>query len=192
MEFAIILLVAFATGVILGFLFEKGQFCMTLMLTESVLFKNHRRIVGLVGAILASMILFNLASYLGLIDKFNLLRSVGVSPNFFEPPLVIERDLVGGLLFGFGMILAGGCVAGILFRIGEGQLSSVVAFLGLMMGFASAMTLQAIGVIGPEYGLYPPGVLLPQILRTPTSLLVFLIAVALIVLMLTLRHNAQV
>jgi uncharacterized membrane protein YedE/YeeE len=191
MDFAIILLIAFATGVILGFLFEKGQFCMTLMLTESVFFKNHRRIVGLIGAILASMILFNLALSFGLIDKFNLLRSVGVSPNFFQPPLVVERGLVGGLLFGFGMILAGGCVAGILFRIGEGQLSSVVAFLGLMTGFASAMTLEAVGVIGPEFGLYPPGVLLPQILRIPTFLLVPLIAVVLLVLMLTLRHNAH-
>ena len=185
----VILLIAFAVGVILGVLFEKGQFCMTLMLTESVFFKNHRRIVGLIGAISASMILFNLALYFGLIDKFNLLRSIGVSPNFFQPPLVVERDLIGGLLFGFGMILAGGCVAGILFRIGEGQLSSVVAFLGLMAGFASAMTLEAIGVIGPEFGLFPPGVLLPQILGIPTFLLVPLIAVVLLLLMFTLLRN---
>lgn len=190
MDFTIVLLIALAIGIILGFIFERGQFCMTLILTESVFFKNHRRMVGLISAILICTVLFNIAVFLGAVDSFNLLRQVGVNPNFFKPPLVVERSLIGGLIFGFGMILAGGCVAGILFRIGEGQLSSAIALLGLIAGFASAVVLEAIGVVGPERGLYPSGVLLPEILQIPQGFLVALVAALLLVLLLALRRRA--
>lgn len=191
MDFTIVLLIAFVTGVVLGFLFQKGQFCMTLMLTESVFFKSHKRIAGFVGAILVSVVLFNFATFLGVNDNFNLLRQVGVNPKFFQAPLAIDRSLIGGLIFGFGMILAGGCVAGVLFRIGEGQLSSVIAFFGIMAGFATAIALEIVGVIGLEASLYPPGVLLSHILQVPFIPLVTLTAVFLLALLLALLRNAR-
>lgn len=42
--------------------------------------------------------------------------------------------LAGGLLFGMGMVLAGGCVTGTLWRMGEGYLNSWVAMLGILGG----------------------------------------------------------
>ncbi|MEM4250212.1 MAG: YeeE/YedE thiosulfate transporter family protein, partial [Candidatus Bathyarchaeia archaeon] len=174
MDFQVTLLLALAIGVILGFIFQRGQFCMTLMLTESTLFRNHRRLSGLILAMLVSVILFNVSVSLGLRDRLNLLSSSDVDPSFFQAPLVIERSLLGGLVFGIGMILAGGCVAGILFRIGEGQLSSAVSFLGMMVGFALAMVLEALGVLGSEIALFPPGVLLPQILQVSSAPLIIL------------------
>jgi hypothetical protein len=40
----------------------------------------------------------------------------------------------GGLLFGFGMVIAGGCVSGALYRMGEGYVASWVAIGGVMIG----------------------------------------------------------
>jgi hypothetical protein len=129
--------------------------------------------------------------FFNFITQFNLLVDVGLNPNFFQPPLVIERSLLGGLVFGFGMILAGGCVAGILFRIGEGQLSSVISFLGLMVGFAVAIILEAIGLMGSERSLYPSGNLLPQILQIPPLLLVTLVSAFLLTIIMALRRSAS-
>jgi uncharacterized membrane protein YedE/YeeE len=46
--------------------------------------------------------------------------------------------VVGGLLFGIGMVVAGGCVSGSIYRMGEGYVASWVSFFGLMIGLAFA------------------------------------------------------
>ncbi|MER3404827.1 MAG: hypothetical protein C4289_06405, partial [Chloroflexota bacterium] len=46
--------------------------------------------------------------------------------------------VVGGLAFGAGMVLAGGCVSGTLFRIGEGYVTSWVTLAGILLGLAGA------------------------------------------------------
>jgi hypothetical protein len=48
-------------------------------------------------------------------------------------PLGVHTAL-GGLLFGVGMVLAGGCVSGSLYRMAEGYVASWVAFAGVMIG----------------------------------------------------------
>jgi ketosteroid isomerase-like protein len=161
------------------------------MLTESVFFKSHRRLAGLILVVLISTIIFNIAAFFNTVDRLNVLSGIGVDPAFFRAPLVIERDLVGGLIFGLGMILAGGCVAGVLFRIGEGQLSSAISFLGLMTGFAVAIILETAGVLGPEISLYPPGTLLPQVLQVQPILLVVLATGFLLAVLVALRRGAS-
>ena len=49
-------------------------------------------------------------------------------------PLVPVAELAGGLLFGAGMALAGGCVTGILWKAGEGQAALALAVLGFAAG----------------------------------------------------------
>jgi uncharacterized membrane protein YedE/YeeE len=192
MDFIIVLIIAFVTGIVLGFIFQRSQFCMTLILTESFLFNNHRRIVGLIAAILFSTILFNIALYSGLIENFNLLQNVGVNPEFFKAPLILERDIIGGLIFGFGMILAGGCVAGILFRIGEGQLSSVIGFIGLMLGFAGAFLLETLYLFENSIAVYPSGVLLPMILGVEPIIFTIIAIISLFLILLILHYRFNV
>jgi uncharacterized protein len=62
--------------------------------------------------------------------------------------------VVGGLVFGFGAILAGGCGSGSLWRVGEGQVKLwvVVPFFGisnsLMTGWFKDAEFEADGVLG--------------------------------------------
>jgi uncharacterized membrane protein YedE/YeeE len=44
------------------------------------------------------------------------------------------HTFVGGILFGIGMVVAGGCTSGSLYRAGEGYVGSMVALLGIMVG----------------------------------------------------------
>jgi hypothetical protein len=53
--------------------------------------------------------------------------------------------LVGGLMFGFGMVLASGCGSKTLVRIGSGNLKSLVVFV--VMGIASFATLKGITAV---------------------------------------------
>jgi uncharacterized membrane protein YedE/YeeE len=46
--------------------------------------------------------------------------------------------VVGGLLFGIGMVVAGGCVSGTLYRIGEGYLASWATLFGILLGLSFA------------------------------------------------------
>ena len=54
-------------------------------------------------------------------------------------------NILGGFLFGLGIVLAGGCASGIVYRIGEGQLSALIAILGFFFG--AVMT--ADGLLSP-------------------------------------------
>jgi uncharacterized membrane protein YedE/YeeE len=50
------------------------------------------------------------------------------------PPLLPVAELAGGLAFGVGMALAGGCVTGMLWKAGEGQVALVLAVVGFAAG----------------------------------------------------------
>jgi hypothetical protein len=47
---------------------------------------------------------------------------------------------VGGLLFGVGMVFAGGCVSGSLFKATEGRWPSMLAVMGIFVGMAAGMS----------------------------------------------------
>jgi len=55
--------------------------------------------------------------------------------------------ILGGLLFGMGMVLAGGCGSGIWYRVGEGQLASYIA----VGGFFSGIAIMQDGLLKPFY-----------------------------------------
>ena len=46
-------------------------------------------------------------------------------------------NILGGYLFGIGMVLAGGCASGTWYRVGEGLVGSWMAALGFMLGAAA-------------------------------------------------------
>jgi hypothetical protein len=67
-----------------------------------------------------------------------------ISPGDF--PYIKEagvHNVIGGIIFGIGMVLAGGCASGTLFRVGEGNVSSVIALIGMLCG---------IGIFAEIYG----------------------------------------
>ncbi|MFN0185982.1 MAG: YeeE/YedE family protein [Aquabacterium sp.] len=61
---------------------------------------------------------------------------------YAAPRLIWLSHIVGGLLFGFGMVLASGCGSKTLVRIGGGNLKSVVVFC--VLGIAAFATLKGI------------------------------------------------
>jgi uncharacterized protein len=81
-----------------------------------------------------AMIGFNTMAGLGWVDAKN---SV-----YAGSRLIWLSNAVGGLLFGFGMVLASGCGSKTLVRVGGGSLKSLVVFA--VLGIASYATLRGI------------------------------------------------
>jgi uncharacterized protein len=120
-------------GLGVGMLLQRGRLCFAGAFRDLFLMKNGTMmraiIVGL--AIMAPV--------------FALIESRAVpEPSFGALPAgahVVPLGLnlaAGGLLFGIGMVVAGGCVSGTLYRIGEGYLASWASLGGILLGLSLA------------------------------------------------------
>lgn len=112
------------SGIILGFLLHRSDYCMAGMFRDVFLFKSSPLLKIFFVQVFVTMLLFYLARHAGLINLYP-------PPNLKEASLI---TLIGGFIFGIGMVLAGGCVIGTLYKMGAGSSGAIVAFLGLVIG----------------------------------------------------------
>lgn len=114
-------LTAIPIGFLFGFFLQKGNLCGSSAFSEVLLMKDRKKIWGLWVCVVTGMTGFALLDLLGW---------VVLNPK----PLIWGNYMIGGVLFGIGMVLAGGCVSGCLFKAGTGNLNSIVAILGIALG----------------------------------------------------------
>ncbi len=115
-----------AIGLFAGFVMHRADFCLAAAFRDVFLFHDASKLRSVAVLVVASALLFETARRLGLLA-------------FYPFPLLGPPSLVnfaGGALFGLGMVLAGGCVVGTLYKMGAGSLASVAAFGGLLAGSA--------------------------------------------------------
>jgi uncharacterized membrane protein YedE/YeeE len=160
----IIVVTSLILGIAVGVIMHRADYCVTGMFRDFFMFRDRFMLRTLVLLIVVAMILFELGRLGGLITlhPFPLLG----------PPSI--TTFIAACLFGVGMVLAGGCVVGTLYKLGAGSMVSLVAFVGLLAGstlyaefhpwwaalgkssrLTDGITLpQALGV-APEYIIYP-------------------------------------
>lgn len=111
-------LVGLAGGMVLGLAARLGDFC-TLGALESAAYGGDQTRLRLWGVVLAVAILATqLGAMAGLID---------LSATFYHSlEWNASGSILGGLVFGYGMALAGNCGFGALVRFGGGDLRSLV------------------------------------------------------------------
>lgn len=124
-QISIRLTLIFTLGISLGFVLQKSRFCLVAALRDPLL-------IGMTQLTRAFLLLLGI-SILGFALVFwgASQKNIPLSLNVF--PLGVHT-VVGGLLFGIGMVLAGGCTTGIIIRIGEGFAMQMVAFFGFVVG----------------------------------------------------------
>lgn len=129
---SLVVLSGLFVGIIFGFSMQRGRFCMNSAIRDTILLKDNTLLKAVGVAILVEMVGFAIMSASGIIT---------ISPK----PLFWGANLVGGFIFGIGMVLAGGCASGITYRVGEGMMGSLAAVIGL----ATTGTLTAMGFLKP-------------------------------------------
>lgn len=132
-----VLWAAFALAVVFGAIAQRTHFCTMGAVSDIVTMGDWTRMRMWVAAIGVAMIGFNAMVVLGWVEAG---KSLYGGPRF-----IWLSALVGGALFGFGMVLASGCGSKTLVRIGGGNLKSLVVFV--VLGLAAFATLRGLTAV---------------------------------------------
>jgi uncharacterized membrane protein YedE/YeeE len=120
-------------GLGLGFAIQRSRFCFNAAFRDLFQFRSGRTMKGVIVGMAVAAAGFTL-------HMTNLLPNPTLgplAPEAHATPISLALVL-GGLLFGIGMVVAGGCVSGSLYRMGEGYVASWVSFGGILTGLVVA------------------------------------------------------
>ena len=132
-----VLWAAFLVSAIFGAIAQRTHFCTMGAISDVFNMGDWTRMRMWGMAVGVAMIGFYGLAAMGLIDPS---KTLYASNRF-----IWLSAAVGGLMFGFGMVLASGCGSKTLVRMGGGSLKAVVVLI--VMGVAAFATLKGIGLI---------------------------------------------
>ena len=120
--------VTITSGLVLGSAFgyalQRGGFCMNTAFRSILFEKDYSVLRAYLLALVINSIVVQLLDYFAVI-------TITRAP-FFWPALI-----VGGFVFGCGMVLSGGCTSGTLYRCARGMMGSWAALIGFALGAVS-------------------------------------------------------
>ncbi len=128
------LLLAVVAGAGLGYVLERGDFCFHS--TWRGLFSSPREYSLVQAYLLLLLISTPIVQLLVALDV--------IDP--FVAPFAWQASLVGGVLFGVGMVIASTCISGMFYKLGRGMLGMLVALAAWFVG-------DVIAYRGPLSGL---------------------------------------
>lgn len=126
------ILSALVCGGLLGFVLQRGRFCMNTAFRDTIFIQDLTLFRGYLIALAVMIVGANLLNDLGYIE---------LKSQTFYP----FANIIGGYLFGLGMVLASGCGSGIYFKSGEGQIAAAVAILGFLISAGATSS----GILSP-------------------------------------------
>ena len=132
-----VLWAAFGLSFVMGAIAQRTHFCTMGAVADIVNMGSWARMRMWVLAIGVAMLGFNAMVGLGWIDAGKTL--------YAAPRLMWLSNIVGGFMFGFGMVLASGCGSKTLVRMGAGNLKSLLVFL--VLGLSAFATLKGITAV---------------------------------------------
>ena len=114
-------------GAAFGVIFQRSRLCLVRAFREPFMTSDgeHTRASAL--AIVIAMLGFAILKFTDLKDQGD-----------WVFPAAGAGSLLGGLIFGIGMVLAGGCGSGSIWRAGEGQMKLVAAVITFALGASLA------------------------------------------------------
>ena len=135
-------------GLLMGVILQRSRFCIVRAFREPFMTGESEAPLGVMAALAVGIFGFTVIKYMG----------VGTSTPGAARELAMTwvyshfwlRALIGGVIFGLGMTVAGGCAIGAIWRSGEGQVKLWFAMLGFLLmapiskkfivpGFANAL-----------------------------------------------------
>lgn len=128
---------AFFVSVVFGAVAQKTHFCTMGAISDVVNMGHWSRAKQWMLAVGVAMTGFAVLVHMGWVDPR---RTLYASNRWFW-----LSGVVGGGLFGFGMVLASGCGSKTLVRIGSGSLKSLVVFV--VMGVAAFASLKGVAAV---------------------------------------------
>lgn len=168
----LIVLSGLVVGLAFGYALQRGRFCSNTGFRDILLTADSTMFRAWALAVLVQLV------------GVTALSSTGLLP-VTVPPFWWAANLLGGLVFGVGMVLAGGCSSGTCYRVGEGMAGSLLA----LIAFGAGLLMMSSGALAPlERVLQGPALTLagnegesltlPALLGLPPWLVIGLLVVA--------------
>lgn len=127
----------------IGFVLHRSRFCFSRVFREPFMTGEGEMTKAMIMAIALGAPVGAALIYKGTIDPY-----LAIPARFWM------GSLLGGLVFGIGMVFAGGCASGSLWRVGEGHLKLMVAVLFFAWGGSTASALLAkAGLLATDFDL---------------------------------------
>jgi uncharacterized protein len=120
-------------GLAFGAVLQRSRFCFYCVSRDFIELKDAKGLLGIITALIVGTIGYHLIFGAFLPEPV----APRLPPNAHIAP-VSWVLILGSLSFGFGMAIAGSCISAQLYRLGEGLLSAIFAFLGIIIGFVLA------------------------------------------------------
>jgi len=161
-------IISLLLGLAAGFVMHRSDFCIAGMYRDLFLFRRTVMIKSFMLLVVSSIVLFEAARRAGLL-------SVYPFPLLYPPT---AANPIGGFLFGVGMVLAGGCVVGTLYKMGAGSVLSLTAFAGLICGSGLYADIHPAWIVFVRKTTFFPGkITIAQILGVDPVIPVLAVAV---------------
>lgn len=113
------------TGVVFGFLLQKGQVAKYRVIVGQFLFTDYTVLKIMLTAIVV-----------GAVGVWGMLQ-LGMIQHLHVKPAILAANAVGGLIFGLGMALLGYCPGTGVAAMGEGSRHARWGFAGMILGAAA-------------------------------------------------------
>ncbi len=124
-------------GLVFGFIVYRTNFCTMGSISDLISFGDYRRFRAWLLASAVAIVGAQMFQHLGAVDLS--------ASMYLSPTLNWMGNVLGGLIFGFGMVLAGGCVSKNLARVGGGDVGSLIVLI--VTGIFAYMAIG--GLLGP-------------------------------------------
>jgi len=131
----ILVLSGLIVGLAMGWVLQRGRYCMNSAFRDVIFINDYTLFKAYILALLIVIVGANFLEDIGQIEE---LRRQAFAP---------VANIVGGYIFGLGIVLAGGCGSGIWYRVGEGMFAAGVAVAGFVIGILTTKN----GILSPVY-----------------------------------------
>jgi len=127
-------LTAILLGTALGYVLQRGRFCLNSAFRDIIFIQDLTFFRAYLLCISVAILGTNILESAGLIFAYDQEAGRFVSAELMRQNFVPIANILGGFLFGLGIVLAGGCASGIVYRLGEGQIGALIAIVGFFFG----------------------------------------------------------
>ena len=109
-------------GLFIGIILQRSRWCIVRALREPFMTGDAEPAVAIIAGLVIGLLGFTVIKIMGIGAEMTMIAS-----NFWLPAIM------GGVIFGFGMTIAGGCTVGASWRAGEGHVKLWLALIGIVI-----------------------------------------------------------
>jgi len=125
---------AILLGLSLGYILQRGRFCLNSAFRDIIFLENMTMFRAYLISVVVAIIGSNLIQDMGYMITSSPQTGEIIHTSLLRQNFLPLANILGGFLFGMGIVLAGGCASGIVFRLGEGQAAAIIAIIGFFFG----------------------------------------------------------